>query len=52
MKIKDLKKLIENFNDNDEVGIEINGEIYDCYGYDHEYARNEMKIPTLVIAQE
>ncbi len=52
MKIKDLKKAIEGFNDNDEVAIEINEQIYDCYAYDDEYCRKEIGIPTLVIAQE
>lgn len=52
MKIKDLKKLLKNFSDEDEVAIEIDKEIYDCYGYDSDYARNEMKVPTLVIAKE
>lgn len=52
MKIKALKKLIENFKDEDEVAIEINETLYDCYGYDDDYCRNERKVPTLVIAQE
>lgn len=52
MKIKDLKKLLENFSDEDEVAIEINETLFDCYGYDDAHCRNERKIPTLVIAQE
>lgn len=52
MKIKELKELMKNFNDEDEVAIEINEVLYECYGYDDNYCRNEMKIPTLVIAQE
>lgn len=52
MKIKDLKKIIESFDDKDEVAIEINEKIYDCYAYDDDYCRNEIGVPTLVIAQE
>lgn len=52
MKIKDLKKIIENFDDKDEVAIEIDEQIYDCIAYDNEYCRKEIGIPTLVIAQE
>ncbi len=52
MKIKDLKKLLENFSDEDEVAIEINETLYDCCAYDDDYCRNERNIPTLVIAQE
>lgn len=51
LKIKDLKELLNQFEDNDEVGIEINEEIYDCYGYDDEWCRNEGH-PCLVIALE
>lgn len=52
MKIKDLKEIIEKFNDDDEVAIEIDEELYECYVYDNDYCRNELKIPTLVIAKE
>lgn len=52
MKIRDLKKLIGNFNDEDEVAIEIDEVMYDCYGYDNEYCRDKLGVPTLVIAQE
>lgn len=51
LKIKDLKELLEQFNDNDDVGIEIDEIIYDCYGYDHEWCRKEGH-PCLVIAME
>lgn len=52
MKIKELKKLMEQFDDNDEVAIEIDEELYECYAYDDDYSRNELKVPTLVIAKE
>lgn len=51
MKIKDLKKLIEQFQDEDEVGIEIDEEIYDCFAYDDEWCRQEGH-PCLVIVKE
>jgi hypothetical protein len=52
MKIKDLKKLLENFSDEDTVAIEINEELHDCIAYDDDYARNELETPTLVIGLE
>lgn len=52
MKIRDLKKLMEEFNDEDEVAVETSGELYECYAYDSEYCRKQLKIPTLVIGKE
>lgn len=52
MKVKDLKKLLENFTDDDTVAIEINEELHDCIAYDDDYARNELETPTLVIGLE
>jgi len=52
MKIKDLKKLIEKFNDEDEVAIEIDEEVYNCFGYELDYKVYENGTPTLVIAQD
>lgn len=51
LKIKDLKKLIESFDDEDEVGIEENEQIYDCYAYDDEWCRQEGH-PCLVFVKE
>lgn len=51
MKIKDLKNLINGFNDEDDVAIEIDEALYDCYGYDDEWCR-EQGHPCLVIAEE
>ncbi|KZL93800.1 hypothetical protein [Clostridium magnum] len=52
MKIKDLKRLIEGFNDEDEVAVEVGEELYECYAYDNAYCRNELRVPTLVIGKE
>ncbi|TDT63395.1 hypothetical protein [Fonticella tunisiensis] len=51
MKIKDLKELIKQFNDEDDVVIEIEENLYDCYGYDDDWCRREGH-PCLVIAME
>jgi hypothetical protein len=50
IKVKDLKELIKDFDDEDEVGIEENEQLYDCYAYDDKYCR-EQGHPCLVIAR-
>lgn len=51
MKIKDLKELVNAFNDEDDVKIEIKETLFQCYGYDDEFQRKTGE-PTLVIALE
>lgn len=51
VKIKDLKNIIEQYKDEDDVGINIKGQVYDCYVYDDKLCRQQGH-PCLVIAQE
>jgi len=51
LQVKHIKKLLENFNDEDYVGIEENEVIYEYYAYDDEYCRKQGH-PCLVIARE
>ncbi|MGH4125128.1 MAG: hypothetical protein ACREV6_19605 [Clostridium sp.] len=51
LKVKDLKKLLEKFDDEDGIEIEVKEKIYDCYAYDDEWCRNEGH-PCLVLVKE
>jgi len=49
MKIKNLKELLENFNDEDSVKIEIKKTLFECSARDDEFERLT-GTPTLVIS--
>ncbi|WP_291568608.1 hypothetical protein [Clostridium sp. UBA2485] len=49
MNIKKLKELIKNFNDEDNVKIEIKKTLFDCSAHDDEFERLT-GTPTLVIS--
>lgn len=51
LKIKELKKMIEMFKDEDNVAIKVKEKLYDCYAYDEEFSRS-VGHPCLVIASD
>jgi hypothetical protein len=51
LKVKELKKILEDFDDEDDVAIEKNEKLYDCIAYDDEWCRQEGH-PCLVVAYE
>jgi hypothetical protein len=51
LKVKDLKKILEEIDDEVDIGIEINETIFDCCAYDDNWCRKAGH-PCLVIAKE
>lgn len=51
LKVKELKKALEKFKDEDDVAIQVKEKLYDCYPFDDEFSRS-VGHPCLVIASD